>query len=408
MPDTHAFDRSFPTSRRIFATDADLAAHYGIRQLLPKPPPNTPTVSQPVDPTASFQLLFAQKPDNNIPPKGASPAVLSSPHTTLRDFDEFLTSAFLVPPSTPTQARHYITPSMTSRKELPAAFARKRMHNQEFGDQEDELAGDAPGPDATEREQIEWKRRQNTLAARKSRKRKLEHQAFLEKRVDELRAEVEMWKARVQTIGDELSADQSTHSQDGDPRASPTSGPFQTQTPTEHAQDHDDNYYTSTSEPLRTPTNKNNMKNADNSHGDNASDHFGKTPSTNADNISTPKQRGIFTQNSITGSAFSFVGGNQQQIENNNNQRITDSYNQYNRYDHHNNNWAMLVAGGIGGIGMGTAGTSLYFNKYWEPRTPAPNNTAECPTVASLAMLLAIFPKTKFRLMVDICHNEGG
>ena len=55
-------------------------------------------------------------------------------------------------------------------------------------------------PNATEREQIEWKRRQNTLAARKSRKRKLEHQQFLENKVEALEREVEVWKTRTGTM----------------------------------------------------------------------------------------------------------------------------------------------------------------------------------------------------------------
>ncbi|KAK7462255.1 hypothetical protein VKT23_007857 [Stygiomarasmius scandens] len=111
-----------------------------------------------------------------------------------------ITPSNLVPIDAPTQSRHYVTPSATSRKELPAVFARKRARKEAFGDEEDELAGEAPGPDASEREQIEWKRRQNTLAARKSRKRKLEHQQFLENRLDELNVEVEKWKTRSQTL----------------------------------------------------------------------------------------------------------------------------------------------------------------------------------------------------------------
>lgn len=111
-----------------------------------------------------------------------------------------ITSASLVPLDAPTQSRHYATPSATSRKEMPAVFARKRNRSQAFADEEDELAGDGPGPNATEKEQIEWKRRQNTLAARKSRKRKLEHQQMLETRVDELTVEVERWKAKAQTL----------------------------------------------------------------------------------------------------------------------------------------------------------------------------------------------------------------
>ena len=55
-------------------------------------------------------------------------------------------------------------------------------------------------PDATEKEQIEYKRRQNTLAARKSRKRKLEYQQGLEGENDALKREVEVWKCRCELL----------------------------------------------------------------------------------------------------------------------------------------------------------------------------------------------------------------
>lgn len=100
----------------------------------------------------------------------------------------------------PTQQRKYITPSATSRKDIPAAFAKKRARSQAFGDEEDELEEAPLGPNATEKEQIEWKRRQNTLAARKSRKRKLEHQQQLEDMVARLTTEKDVWKTRALTF----------------------------------------------------------------------------------------------------------------------------------------------------------------------------------------------------------------
>jgi Basic region leucine zipper len=53
-----------------------------------------------------------------------------------------------------------------------------------------------PGVNPTEREQIGWKQRQNTLAARKSQKRKLEHQQRLEEDVKSLRRERDCWRTR--------------------------------------------------------------------------------------------------------------------------------------------------------------------------------------------------------------------
>ncbi|KAF5374231.1 hypothetical protein D9758_004682 [Tetrapyrgos nigripes] len=72
--------------------------------------------------------------------------------------------------------------------------------NSAFGDEKDEFAGEDPGPNASEKEQIEWKRCQNTLAARKSRKRRLEHRQMLENKVDNLMVQVERWKTKAQTL----------------------------------------------------------------------------------------------------------------------------------------------------------------------------------------------------------------
>jgi hypothetical protein len=111
----------------------------------------------------------------------------------------------LVPVDAPTQPRNYITPSATSRKEVPATFARKRARSQAFGEDDDELQEELP-PDASEKDQIEWKRRQNTIAARRSRKRKLEHQQFLENEVDRLNSEVSKWRDRSMLMQSMLKA----------------------------------------------------------------------------------------------------------------------------------------------------------------------------------------------------------
>lgn len=65
-----------------------------------------------------------------------------------------------------------------------------------YGDELDELSEEPLHPSATELQQLEWKRRQNTLAARKSRQRKLQHQLELEETVKSLSAEKDTWKAR--------------------------------------------------------------------------------------------------------------------------------------------------------------------------------------------------------------------
>ncbi|KAH8831670.1 hypothetical protein DL96DRAFT_1459838 [Flagelloscypha sp. PMI_526] len=108
-----------------------------------------------------------------------------------------ITPASLIPDDAPTQTRKYTSPSTTSRKELPVTFARKRAAISMVD--EDEVLPDLP-PNATEREQIEWKRRQNTIAARKSRKRKLEHQQYLETELDRLKRDRDVWKVRAITL----------------------------------------------------------------------------------------------------------------------------------------------------------------------------------------------------------------
>lgn len=102
-----------------------------------------------------------------------------------------ITPESLVPFDAPIQNRKYRTPSSTSRKELPATFARKRARTQGPGEEE------TVGPTLSEEDAIKTKRLQNTLAARRSRKRKLEYQRELEDAIDAERRDKEMWRARV-------------------------------------------------------------------------------------------------------------------------------------------------------------------------------------------------------------------
>ena len=105
-----------------------------------------------------------------------------------------VTPESLIPVNAPIQSRKYVTDSATSRKELPAVFARKRKRvSVDLDEEEDILA--AP-PTVNELSAIEAKRRQNTLAARRSRKRKLEYQRELETVIDNERAEKDAWKQR--------------------------------------------------------------------------------------------------------------------------------------------------------------------------------------------------------------------
>ncbi|KAG8952941.1 hypothetical protein FRC04_003393 [Tulasnella sp. 424] len=163
-----------------------------------------------------------------------------------------ITSASLVPLDAPTQIRNYLTPSSTSKKEIPSAFVarrnklkakeaavtkppapgpstagRKRTRDEAGGDEVDQLqdddtpmsggnnnaaspsttpssptGGPVPAELASESSSllsaIEAKRRQNTLAARRSRQRKLDYVRNLEELVSALTRERDSWKARAE------------------------------------------------------------------------------------------------------------------------------------------------------------------------------------------------------------------
>ncbi|KAF9565107.1 hypothetical protein CPC08DRAFT_704913 [Agrocybe pediades] len=103
----------------------------------------------------------------------------------------------LLPEDAPTQPRRYMGPSATSKKEIPATFARKRARSVAFG--EDDEVFELP-PNPTEQQLIEAKRRQNTVAARRSRKRKLEQHANLLASRDEERFFKQRWELRARDL----------------------------------------------------------------------------------------------------------------------------------------------------------------------------------------------------------------
>ncbi|KAG6848721.1 hypothetical protein H0H93_014624 [Arthromyces matolae] len=100
----------------------------------------------------------------------------------------------------PTQPRNYALPSSTSRKEVPAFFQKMRTRTPPSEDEMDELTEEPPASNATDQEKIEYKRRQNTLAARRSRQRKIENLQRLEETVERLTREREVWKTRALTL----------------------------------------------------------------------------------------------------------------------------------------------------------------------------------------------------------------
>ena len=160
----------------------------------------------PLPPSANFDGLYTMPspstpaldpaslhPSPRAPPMAAPPTPPSRRRNGPTGTRKNITPETLVPLDAPIQPRKYVTPSSTSRKEVPAVFARKRARSSAFGEEDELRAEDLP---SHELDAIEAKRRQNTLAARRSRKRKLEHQRNLELSLEEERTQKEMWKAR--------------------------------------------------------------------------------------------------------------------------------------------------------------------------------------------------------------------
>ncbi|KAH8921249.1 hypothetical protein BT69DRAFT_1280295 [Atractiella rhizophila] len=113
----------------------------------------------------------------------------------------------------PTQTRTYLTPSATSRKPDPQIgnpTKKRRTANDEVPiDDSLQADGSNLGDDGQELPQsllssIEIKRRQNTLAARRSRARKQEHVKSLEDEVNKLMHERDAWKQKAEKFEEEL------------------------------------------------------------------------------------------------------------------------------------------------------------------------------------------------------------
>ncbi|KAF9070733.1 hypothetical protein BDP27DRAFT_1196794, partial [Rhodocollybia butyracea] len=115
----------------------------------------------------------------------------------------------LLGPEAPTQPRNYTHPSVTSRKEIPSYYLKQQRRASPSQtqssrylseDEDDELTEEPLAENATDQEKIEYKRRQNTLAARRSRARKLVYTQQLEATVEHLTQQKEMWRTRALTL----------------------------------------------------------------------------------------------------------------------------------------------------------------------------------------------------------------
>jgi len=137
---------------------------------------------------------------NTVASNDAALGATAAPsHTTARPkatgHRQGITPENLLSEDAPTQPRTYVTPSATSKKLVPATFARKRARSMVDDEDPEELP-----PDATEEQQIAAKRRQNTVAARRSRRRKLEQHLNLLNSRNEEREFKERWERRAKDL----------------------------------------------------------------------------------------------------------------------------------------------------------------------------------------------------------------
>jgi Basic region leucine zipper len=116
------------------------------------------------------------------------------PHPSL-DFYKSNHTAVPIQRSEQSTPRFSVSPPSAPRtQKLPTSRRFSRSHTYS-DDEEDPL--DKPLPEnATEQEKIDWRRRQNTLAARKSRKRKHDQMQQLQDDVQRLSKEKDVWKER--------------------------------------------------------------------------------------------------------------------------------------------------------------------------------------------------------------------
>lgn len=160
-------------------------------------------IEPPTFPHPNFDRMYSLESPNTpfIDLPSASPSRKTVPakrKSTVTGTRKNIVPELLVPVDAPIQSRKYLIPSATSRKELPATWRRKRLRAA-AADEEDQLIEETLTPTLSEQEQITAKRHQNTIAARRSRMRKLEYQRTLEENLEQHKRESEMWKQRALT-----------------------------------------------------------------------------------------------------------------------------------------------------------------------------------------------------------------
>ncbi|KAJ7069224.1 hypothetical protein C8F01DRAFT_1111937 [Mycena amicta] len=201
ITDTADGDNEFIDSLLAFpADDGDVPAAKALPPGLSSGKLYTFSPSTPMLDSFDSPLTTSSSLSPSIPITNSRPVIPPAPRRRSRTVPNAtgtrknISPGSLIPLDAPTQRRNYRTASATSRKKVPVGF--KRSHRAAFGDEDEDDEEAELSPTLSDLELIEAKRRQNTLAARKSRKRKLEHTQMLEGMVEELKSEVTTWRER--------------------------------------------------------------------------------------------------------------------------------------------------------------------------------------------------------------------
>ncbi|KAG8725782.1 hypothetical protein FRC12_024038 [Ceratobasidium sp. 428] len=174
--------------------------HLNLDHLLPM------NQESPTSPAMDTQALFSPQASPLFPSENSVPSrPAAGGHRSVSDpvgkrvqptgHRKNLAPEQLLPVDAPTQTRNYYGPSATSRKVLPAGFEERRAKIVAK-----RRRGVETAVEMTEEEilnaAVEDKRRANTVAARRSRQRKLEHVKGLEEELAAANEAMELWKAR--------------------------------------------------------------------------------------------------------------------------------------------------------------------------------------------------------------------
>lgn len=157
------------------------------------------TLSPPFDMSPTSSDLDSMFPRSSSLPHSRSISsesmlFVQRPHPSLELYKSNQTAGSLQRSEQSTTRLSVSPPSAGRTQKLPTSRRYSRS-NTYSDDEEDPL--DRPLPEnATEQEKIDWRRRQNTLAARKSRKRKQDQMQQLQDDVQRLSKEKDVWKER--------------------------------------------------------------------------------------------------------------------------------------------------------------------------------------------------------------------